>query len=51
MVLYIRHFFQAIILVFNEIKQSALVLLWEHLSDSEGLAGNPADKWGKICEY
>lgn len=32
--------FQAIILVFNETKQVALVLLWEHLSDGEGLAVN-----------
>lgn len=29
---------QAIILVFNETKQIALELLWEHLSDGKGLA-------------
>lgn len=31
-------FSQAIILAFNETKQIALVLLWEHLSDGKGLA-------------
>lgn len=28
---------QAIILAFNETKQIALVLLWEHFSDGKGL--------------
>lgn len=34
-------------LVFNETKQIALVLLWEHLSEGKGLAVSDLQPYGK----
>ena len=43
------YFSQAIVLVVNETKQTALVLLWEHLSDGKGLVVSyPVAKWEGI---